>query len=130
MYEYRSDDEESLAFMQKSFEAIVEATRAKGVTLTVELLGERPCSGKVDQKVIDEMSEKCMAIQSKHTGLPCYAASASTDCNIPLSLGVPAVCLGSYEGAGVHTREEKLKISSVPIGTKIVAELILGYFED
>ncbi len=130
MYEYRSDDEESLATMQASFEAEIEKTKAKGVAVTVELLGERPCSGKVDEAVLARLSEECMAIQSKHSGVSCVAGSGSTDCNIPMSLGVPAVCAGSYVGAGVHTREEKLQISSVPIGTKIVTEMILNYFED
>ncbi len=130
MYEYRSDDKESLAIMQKSFEDEIEKTRAKGVEVTVELLGERPCSGNVDEKILGEMAERCMSIQMKHSGMPCVAESGSTDANIPLSLGVPAICLGSYVGAGVHTREEKLKISSIPIGLKIVTELILGYFEE
>lgn len=130
MYEYRSDDKECLAIMQKSFEDEIEKTRAKGVKVTVELLGERPCSGEVDEKKLCEMGDRCMAIQMKHSGIPCVAESGSTDANIPLSLGVPAICLGSYVGAGVHTREEKLKISSIPIGLKIVAELILGYFEE
>lgn len=130
MYEYRSDDEESLAFMKKSFEDEIEKTKAKGVSVSVELLGERPCSGKVDEGVLNAMAEKCMAIQTKHSGIPCVAESGSTDCNIPMSLGVPAICVGSYVGAGVHTREEKLQISSVPIGLKIVAELILDYFEE
>ncbi len=130
MYEYRSDDEECLAIMQKSFEAEIEKTKEEGVSVTIELLGERPCSGKVDEGILNAMAERCMAVQEKHSGVPCVAESGSTDCNIPMSLGVPAICVGSFEGSGIHTREEKLQISSVPVGLKIVAELILDYFTE
>ncbi len=130
LYEYRSDDEECLAVMQASFEKEIEKTKEKGVGVTVELLGERPCSGKVDEAILHAMAERCMAVQEKHSGIPCVAESGSTDCNIPMSLGVPAICVGSYVGSGVHTREEKLEISSIPVGLKIVAELILDYFTE
>jgi di/tripeptidase len=39
----------------------------------------------------------------------------STDCNIPLSLGIPAISVGVYVGGGTHTREEWVeKASMVP----------------
>ena len=43
----------------------------------------------------------------------------STDCNIPLSMGIPAVCFGVYEGHGAHTREEWVDIESTRDGMKI-----------
>ncbi len=130
LYEYRSDDEACLAVMQASFEKEIEKTKEKGIGVTVELLGERPCSGRVNTEILNAMAERCMAVQEKYSGLSCVAESGSTDCNIPMSLGVPAICVGSYVGSGVHTREEKLQISSVPVGLKIVAELILDYFTE
>ena len=54
--------------------------------------------------------------------------SGSTDCNIPMSLGVPSVCVGLYRGGGAHTREEYVWIDSIPVGLKIAADLILSYF--
>jgi len=38
------------------------------------------------------------------------------------------ICVGAYIGSGAHTREEYLNIESVPVGLKIVAELILENF--
>ena len=32
------------------------------------------------------------------------------------------------QNCGSHTREEKVLIRSIPVGLKIAAELILGYF--
>jgi acetylornithine deacetylase/succinyl-diaminopimelate desuccinylase-like protein len=56
--------------------------------------------------------------------------AGSTDCNIPLSLGVPAVCFGDVLGGGAHTREEYIDIASMPAGLKIILTFVLTYFEE
>lgn len=130
MYEYRSDSEKCLKKMQIFFENEIEKAKAEGkAKITVETVGIRPCGGVVDEQLLAEMSEKCVRICEKHSGIPCKCDSGSTDCNIPMSLGVPAVCVGTYLGSGAHTREEKTQISSIPVGLKIAAELILEYFD-
>jgi di/tripeptidase len=53
------------------------------------------------------------------TGLEIRAHSSSTDCNIPLSLGIPAVAVGVYKGGGTHTREEWIEKSSLKPGFAI-----------
>ena len=51
----------------------------------------------------------------------------STDCNIPLSLGIPATCFGLYRGAGAHTREEWLEIDSLLPGLKLGLSTVLDF---
>ena len=130
LYEYRSDSAECLAKMQAFFEETIANAKAAGVAdITVNLLGVRPCENGVDSAHLAEMTAKAIRISEKHSGMPCEPKSASTDCNIPMSKGIPAIALGVYLGAGAHTREEKVLISSIPTGLKIGAELILEYFE-
>lgn len=129
LYEYRSDDVECLAIMKNFFnEKIEEAQKNPKAKITVKLLGERPCEKDVDYEKLKQMTDDIVEISQKHSGLPCRIDSGSTDANIPMSLGVPAVCVGSYEGGGAHTREEYIKISSLPTGYKITAETILRFF--
>ena len=98
--------------------------------ITVETIGIRPCSGEVDAVKLNEMTEKIQNVSMKYSGFDsCPAHSGSTDCNIPMSMGIPAVTLGVYMGAKSHTREEYVEISSIPVGLKIAGELILDYFE-
>ena len=52
--------------------------------------------------------------------------SGSTDCNIPLSLGIPAISFGLCSGGGAHTREEWLYLSSLKNGLHLAARLLLG----
>lgn len=129
LYEYRSDSHICLEKMKKFFEKEIELARTDDkATITVDIIGVRPCSNAVDESTLEEMIQKTQEICKKHTGIDCVRASGSTDANIPMSLGVPAVCVGTYQGGGMHTREEYLEISSIPAGLKIAAELILGYF--
>ena len=129
LYEYRSDEKSDLEKMKCFFEAEVEKARKQGLAqITVKTIGERPCGGEIDETALKEMIAQAVQISQKHSGLPCVCTSGSTDCNIPMSLGVPAVCVGSYLGHGGHTREEKVLIESIPVGLKIAAELVLGYF--
>lgn len=128
-YEYRSDEKEDLENMQKFFFECVETARKAGwADISIRTLGERPCGGDVDMQTLQEMIKSAVEISQKHSKIECKQTSGSTDCNIPMSLGVPAVCVGSYLGHGEHTREEKVLISSIPVGLKIAFELVLGYF--
>lgn len=130
LYEYRSDDFECLSIMQNNFENKVAKANERGkAKFTVKTVGLRPCGIDVDKLVHENMITKVITACEKHTDLTCKRKTSSTDCNIPLSLGIPAVCVGVYDGFGEHTREEKLEIASIYKGLKICSDVILDYFE-
>ena len=54
---------------------------------------------------------------------------ASTDCNIPLSQGIPAVCFGGYVGHKGHTRQEFVELDSLEVGPLVVGTVITEYFQ-
>ena len=127
LYEFRSDEKESLEIMEEKFNAVVESYREKGIDVHVTVVGERPCSAQVDEIVQGEMAERVIAAISRYFGWEPTASKASTDCNIPLSMGIPAVCTGCILGPGAHTREEYVEIDSLLPGLKVAFELILYY---
>ena len=130
LYEYRSDDKECLKIMQDFFNEQVEKAKAtKKAEIEVKLVGDRPCTGDVDRTVLAKMTEEVINISQKYSNLPCVANSGSTDANAPMSVGVPSVCVGSHISYGTHTRGEKLLKSSMPIGFKITAEVVLKHFD-
>lgn len=130
LYEYRSDSYKCLAKMKAFFEeTVAKAQEDPETKITVEVIGIRPCGEEVDEGIFNEMVKSTKAICEKHTGIPCALRSGSTDANIPMSLGIPSICVGTYMGGGAHTREEYLEIASVPVGLKITAEIILQYFD-
>ena len=96
----------------------------------VEILGERPCSGDVNQLDHKTLINRFCDIAEAETGARPNLRSGSTDCNWPLSLGVPAVCFGGYTGHGAHTREESIELDSLPMGFSIVLTFIMGYYQE
>jgi len=130
LYEYRSDDVRCINRMTELFEEKMRAARERQTAIfRVRTVGVRPCESEdVDRVLHEEMLTLASRISEKHSGLECVRRSGSTDCNSPMSVGIPAVCVGCYAGGGAHTREEYLEIDSLERGMKIVSELILTYF--
>lgn len=129
LYEYRSDDVECLAFMEENFKSTIDKFNAQGkAKFTVKTVGVRPCGEANDKNKLNAMIDKVIKTCEKHSGIKCSPVTMSTDCNIPLSQGIPALCVGIYSGSGEHTREEKLLISSMPIGMNICFDIMLEAF--
>ena len=114
LYEYRSDSAECLEIMKDIFDGIIAEFRDYGFSVDVEILGQRPGMGPVDAEKELALSELCAeAISLAHGGREVPFRSGSTDCNIPLSMGIPSACFGCYTGEGAHTREEWISLSSI-----------------
>lgn len=92
-------------------------------------MGERPCGRKnSDDPAQKELSFKCRdIIATHHTRVPGFT-SASTDCNIPFSLGIPAATIGLCLGGQAHTRQEWIYTESLKTGFFIAADLISDQF--
>lgn len=128
LYEFRSDRREALEIMEAEFRRVVEHFKGSGLDVAVTLVGDRPCSGDVDAALERELSERAAKAVNRHFGKTAAFGSGSTDCNVPLSMGIPAVCVGCADGAGAHTREEYVITDSLLPGQKLAFDLILHHF--
>ena len=121
LYEYRSDDGTCLDIMKEQMEEIF----AKYKGLTVESVGFRPGMGKCKNPALQEkLIRDGEASVRKGTGNTPQQNSASTDCNIPFSLGIPALCFGLVTMEGAHTRKEWVETSSLATGLSIALDFI------
>ena len=127
LYEFRSDSREGLAYMEEQFEDVIEDMKSRGVEIETEIVGLRPCEGDVDRLVQDRMIRLASDTIEEYTGSAPEQHPGSTDCNIPLSMGIPSLCLGTYEGGGAHTREEYVVIDSLLPGYRIGFQMVLNY---
>ena len=64
------------------------------------------------------------------TGQEISLVSASTDANVPMSLGIAAVDMGVFRNGGTHTREEWLDKSCVSDGLDILIKVIHSLIEE
>ena len=115
--EYRSDDKECLEFMSQEFNRIFDkATQTAGVA--VKMVGERPCAD-VDILKMDDLKSKVVPVIEEILGKKVKLTSGSTDCNIPVSLGIPAICIGTDIHEKTHTRQEWVDKESLKTGLEI-----------
>ncbi len=122
--EYRSDNVDCLEIMKGHFERIFREANTDEAKISVKIVGERPCaSNELDMRAQKALADRCEKIIATKAGKPVIRNSASTDCNIPLSLAVPGVAVGVYYGSGAHTRAEKIEKASLPVGLELAIEL-------
>ena len=127
LYEFRSDNREDLAEMEAHLQAALAFYATKGIKVTTTLVGDRPCGIEVDTKKHDALIQRGIEATEKYFGFTPTRKSGSTDCNIPLSMGIPSIMVSCGAGEGAHTREEYIEIDSQVPGLKVAFELILHY---
>ena len=102
----RLDDMEEILFnsMQKALKDQNEMKRSgSDLTLTINKIGNRPY-GKVEESV--PLIQRTIAA-TQYMGVEPRLTIGSTDSNIPISIGVPAVTIGrGGEGGGAHSLDE------------------------
>ena len=122
LYEFRSDRKANFARMEEQFHAAM--ARVTDCTLSAETIGIRPC-GDVDPARQEALAQRC---ENAFAGLPIPKRyPASTDCNLPLSMGIPAVCIGLCHGGGAHTTEEYILPDSIQDGISVLKNLLESY---
>lgn len=127
LYEFRSDNREDLAEMETHLKAALDFYRTKGIGVTCTLLGERPCGAEVDAKKHQALIDRAAAAVKAYRGITPGLNCGSTDCNIPLSMGIPSIMVSCASGAGAHTRDEYIEIDSLLPGQKMVLAMMLDY---
>ncbi len=105
----RTIDQRSMSRVSDAVHRVVERARAEScgprsvLTVTTELLGDRP-GGALD---ILHPLVQLADTATRWQGIEPQSASASSDANIPLSRGIPAITIGAGgHGGGAHTAHE------------------------
>ena len=99
-----------------------DVQRDTGVQVHSRIVGQRPAAA------LDTNHPLCQGVSAirKYLHLrPAVFSAASTDANLPLSLGIPAVCLGITRGALAHTVQEYIDTAPVSGGMKQLLLTIL-----
>lgn len=92
--------------------------------ISYELTGFRPTGNGVPEAVQKALADTAAEVICRYTGREPVRRSGSTDCNIPLSMGIPAVSFGGYRGGGAHTRQEWVDAGSFEEGYNIILAFI------
>jgi acetylornithine deacetylase/succinyl-diaminopimelate desuccinylase-like protein len=93
-----------LAIVRDSVEEenTARSTREGKVTADAKIIGDRPCG---ETALTSAIVQKTSAVVKAFGLTPSYSIS-STDSNLPMSLGIPAVTVGRGPGARAHALDE------------------------
>lgn len=131
----RSEDPEVLqdlaALLTSSVEKAVELenhrARASRITAKIKELGRRP-GGKLAP---DSPLLRAVQAVDAHLQIRARVNCASTDANLPLSLGLPALSIGTGgQGAGAHTEQEWFHPDGRELGLRRVLLLLAALATD
>jgi tripeptide aminopeptidase len=134
-FDFRSTSPEKLIRLEVDlYRAIEDAvltanekaqTRRQTDTLefSIEKIGARPAGALPDDSELYQM----LRAVDRHLNIRTEARIASTDANIPLSMGVPAVSVGAGGvGGGIHTAQEWYDAKHRELGLRRVLLLMLA----
>jgi acetylornithine deacetylase/succinyl-diaminopimelate desuccinylase-like protein len=120
----RSESPEALEELSRRVHDIVQSAARDGVSSSMELTGERPAGQIAQDHPLVKLAEACLAEQ----GLKATFTSGSTDANIPLSRGYPALVLGVTTGGGAHTVQEYIDIPLIETGVEQLVQFVQRVF--
>ena len=116
----RSEDPATLQTLASQVERLVQAANRPGVRMEMASIGNRPVGEISIRHPLVRIAQRCLAEQ----GLQVHLGIGSTDTNIPLSKGIPAICVGLTQGGGAHTREEYILTEPLQRGLPAIANLV------
>lgn len=120
----RSESETVLKNLIRQVDNLVKVANKRNIEVTSENIGSRPAGSiKTNHPLIQ------LVISTLHSlGVQPTLSVGSTDANIPLSLGLPAVCLGLTSGSGAHTLSENINPKYLSTGLAQLIAVIEGIF--
>jgi len=110
LLDLRSTDIAALNQVADRVRSIIEQNAGPGLRTEIDILGERPAGMRSQADPLVQLAAEAITWLGME---PKYEAS-STDANIPISLNIPAVCIGITQVERAHTLEEFLYVP--PIG--------------
>jgi acetylornithine deacetylase/succinyl-diaminopimelate desuccinylase-like protein len=115
----RSVSGPALAALVRQAEAAIAAAGSSDMTIQVDVVGDRPAGALPSDSGMVPMGVEVLAA----LGMEAICDASSTDANIPISRGIPSMCIGLTNGGNVHRADEYIRIRPIGIG---FAQLLLN----
>lgn len=114
----RSTSAEALADLVSEVERVLAMPAPDGIHVDVKVVGDRPAGELPADQGLVPIATSVL----RELGFDVAYDASSTDANIPISRGIPAICIGLTTGGNVHRVDEYINISPLAKG---FAQLVL-----
>lgn len=116
----RSEGQEALTALVTAVERLIQKANRAGVTFDATVIGQRPAGEISAGHPLVMLAKDCLYEQGLDAGL----ISGSTDANVPLSRGYPAVVLGITTGGSAHTIHEYINTKPIAQGLEQLVQFV------
>jgi acetylornithine deacetylase/succinyl-diaminopimelate desuccinylase-like protein len=117
----RSEDPSALVALEQQVLAFARNLEAPGLHFEVQVVGNRP-AGKIAP---DHPLVQCALAVLERQGVQGTLETGSTDANVPLAAGVPAVTIGITRGGNAHRSDEYMEVAPIESGMRQLILLTL-----
>lgn len=126
LLDLRSIDNSCLNQLVQKVTSLVESFKTADITIDQELIGQRP-AGKIseDSPLVNLCRKAYTTLGLDEPELK----AGSTDANIPLSMGIPTICLGLTHGENTHLETEFIETEPLYNGIAILAMVLEQIWE-
>ena len=108
----RSENQETLTVLVSAVERLIQKANRTGVSFEAQVIGQRPAGEIPVRHPLVTLAKQCL----EELGLDAGLISGSTDANVPLSKGYPAIVLGITTGGSAHTIHEYINTKPIALG--------------
>jgi len=116
----RSEDPVVLAKIVSQVEDIILHWNHEGVKIQAEIIGERPAGQVASDHPLVKLAVESLNAQ----GMEAILTTGSTDANVPLSKGIPALVMGITTGGGAHTMGEYIDTEPIERGMESLIRFV------
>jgi tripeptide aminopeptidase len=106
--------------------ALAASPGAQGVEYSTEVIGDRPAGAIPHDHPLVQLAVRAL----EESGVASHTFEiGSTDANVPLSRGLPCVCVGLTRGANSHRPDEYIETRDLDRGLESIERLVRGTYE-
>ncbi len=123
----RSEEIETLSSLEAQITKLVNSYQNQQTEIQMTLIGERPGGGLPENHPLVQAAVHAL----KQCGEKViHLKSGSTDASVPLSLGLPAICIGITRGGNAHSPSEYIEIEPISRGYNALLSTISSVMND
>jgi tripeptide aminopeptidase len=121
----RSESYPALRDLEKQVRAHIEALTTPDLSFDIEIVGDRPAAILSPEHALVRSTLSVLSL----LGVQGILENGSTDANIPLAAGCPAVTIGITRGGNAHRTDEYIECQPIELGLRQLILLTLAAAE-
>lgn len=120
----RSESPASLQELSAQVIALANDCETDGIQIETSVIGDRPAGCLPREHPLVQVAARSL----RQASLPVFFDAGSTDANLPLSRGLPSICVGLARGGNAHRPDEYIETQELEKGYQSVVTMIRGAF--